>query len=356
LGIARRIANSMGGEIGVISQLNLGSTFWVDLPFERAFAAPLASAVTGADAQADGAKNAGLRARAKSGTLQTSPIKPATQKPAKKPAKSLDILVMEDNQINRFVLREMLTGEGHLVTEAVDGLEGVAMAQTRRFDVIFTDISMPKLDGIAATVHLRAGDGPCAQVPIIALTAHALAEDRALFLASGMNAVLNKPLDRAMLLHVLAEVTLPPQKPRKPRAKPRAKPALANSAAQSAASMPAQPQTPPILRASTLTEMKAAFGIPRVTDLFDRFLTEGDAVIGQSAGLLKLGDTSAAQAMLHSLAGAAATFGALALQAHLAQMETDLKTGQVQAALTRHTDLAQLWDQTKTEMMRQIAA
>jgi HPt (histidine-containing phosphotransfer) domain-containing protein len=102
--------------------------------------------------------------------------------------------------------------------------------------------------------------------------------------------------------------------------------------------------------------MKSAFGIPRLTDLFDRFLTEGDTTIGQSAGLLKLGDTSAAQAMLHSLAGAAATFGAMALQAHLAQMETDLKTGQVQAALNRHADLARLWDQTKTEMMRQIAA
>jgi CheY-like chemotaxis protein len=80
------------------------------------------------------------------------------------------------------------------------------------------DISMPALDGIAATVRLRAGTGPCADAPIVALTAHALPDDRALFLASGMNAVLNKPLDRAMLLHVLEELTLStPTQTAKPR-------------------------------------------------------------------------------------------------------------------------------------------
>jgi CheY-like chemotaxis protein len=126
----------------------------------------------------------------------------------------MDVLVVEDNQINRFILREMLQGDGHRVTEAHDGLAGLELAAQRKFDIIFMDISMPRLDGIAATVRLRSGNAISHAVPIVALTAHASDEDRALFLASGMNAVLTKPLNRKSMFEVMAKVTKP-SKPRK---------------------------------------------------------------------------------------------------------------------------------------------
>jgi PAS domain S-box-containing protein len=344
LGIARRIVQSMGGEIGVISQPGKGSTFWVDLPFDRA---------------------------------ATSAVELSSQPPAPialPPQKSLDILVMEDNQINRFVLREMLHAEGHRVTEAVDGLEGVAKAQTRRFDVIFTDISMPRLDGMAATLRLRAGNSPCADVPIVALTAHAMAEDRAMFLASGMNAVLNKPLDRGMLSYVLRELTLPPQRRSNAKAKPAskaaAKPKVKSAAAsqrettlQLAAKPTRKPRKavaasagPPLVNLSTLSELKTAFGQARLSGLTERFISEGNDTVPKAVAMLDTGDYGAAQAALHSLAGAAATFGAQALQSHLAQMEQDLKSAQFDQAAAQRPALTQLWAQTKAELSRAVTA
>jgi PAS domain S-box-containing protein len=340
LGIARRIVNSMDGEIGLVSQVGFGSTFWVDLPFERAAARAL-RAVRPAPPQTG---------------PQPSDGKTAARARAEPEVQPLDILVMEDNQINRFVLREMLGNEGHRVTEAVDGLEGVALAQTRRFDVIFTDISMPRLDGIAATVRLRAGNGPCADVPIIALTAHAMAEDRALFLASGMNAVLNKPLDRAMLTHVLREVSLPPQRAGGAKSAPAKRaPRPRKPAAQAAPAVTNAP-APDIIRAATLMDLKSAFGAARLSSLSDRYFAEGDSAVQSSAALLASGDYPAAQTVLHSFAGASATFGALAIQAMLAQMEADIKAGRGADAAEKHGDLAALWVQTRSEMAQLIAA
>ncbi len=358
LGIARRIVQSMGGEIGVVSQPKLGATFWIDLPLRRPAPEQTAPERT---------------PKAKTAVAQKN-IRTAA---AKVTGKSLDILVVEDNQINRFILREMLLAAGHKVTEAVDGLEGVQLAQKSHFDLIFMDISMPTLDGIAATVRLRAGTGPCANAPIIALTAHALPDDRALFLASGMNAVLNKPLDREMLMHVLAELTVLP-KPKtasKPKAKPagsaraaqpkrRAKPSLDHVVAAEVAddeslhlSGEVKPSAPklPILRNSTLEDLKSALGAERLNGLTSRFLTEGVTTLSKSESALKAGELSTAQALVHSLAGSAATFGAVALQAHLAQMETDLKAQNGAAALAALPQLSELLHLTENAMTRQMA-
>ncbi len=346
LGIARRIVQSMGGEIGVVSQPKLGATFWIDLPYHRTALPPTQTTAL------------------PEMTRLASPTKPSPAKPSSKRRPvpnglhSLDILVVEDNQINRFILREMLAADGHRVVEAVDGLEGVNLAQKHRFDLIFMDISMPALDGIAATVRLRAGNGPCCEAPIVALTAHALPDDRALFLASGMNAVLNKPLDRAMLMHVLAELTLKPLGAATTvGAQPRGRGARGAIGAKTGAAKPIAPHQPilPILRESTLDDLISALGRPRLSGLIERFITEGDAAMTRSAETLQAQQLADAQAVLHSLAGAAATFGALALQAHLAQMETDLKAQNGALALAAHPDLVALWGQTKADISRQVA-
>ncbi len=400
LGIARRIVQSMGGEIGVVSQPKLGATFWIDLPYRRpavTHAAPAPAAPSGKVKANLAEKSATAITTASTSTTESKA--PTARKP-KSGTKTLDILVVEDNQINRFILREMLVAAGHRVTEAVDGLEGVQLAQKRHFDLIFMDICMPTLDGIAATVRLRAGTGPCANVPIIALTAHALPDDRALFLASGMNAVLNKPLDRDMLLQVLENASFPPKPEQKIKSASTARSTGAASKNAPAADAPARntpaqktpaPRTPrrakpihphvlaaemshderfhlsgdvikpnppklPILRASTLEDLKAAIGAERLTGLTSRFLTEGATTLSKSESALREGDLPTAQAMVHSLAGSAATFGALALQAHLAQMETDLKAQNGAAAQAALPQLSELLHLTENAMTRQMAS
>lgn len=345
LGIARRIVQSMNGEIGLVSEPKLGSTFWIDLPY-----VPARVPRNEADGK-PAVRN--VSAKVQKNVLKTP-----------KMAAGLDVLVVEDNQINRFILREMLTSEGHRVSEAVNGLEGVSMGQERRYDLIFMDISMPVLDGIAATVRLRAGTGPCANAPIVALTAHALPDDRALFLASGMNAVLNKPIDRGMLLHALEELTSAPQPATSPAASPVAisAPAKPKRAAAprkpkpKAEPAPNMPALPPILRQSILDGLMEALGSDKVGKLIQRYLEEGDSAVVQSEGLLADGQAQQAQAVLHSFAGASATFGAAALQAHLAQMETDLKMGQLPNAVQRHPDLVMLWAKTRAELAGQFGA
>lgn len=172
LGIARRIVEAMDGEIGVESVVDEGSTFWVRLPMRPATA-----------------------------------LKSPKEKPdSTGPMPQLDILVVEDNEINLQVARSMLRREGHKVTSATDGQSGVDVAGTRRFDLIFMDISMPILDGLQATRLIRSGDGPSRKSPIIALSANVLPQDKERFLDAGMDAFLGKPLTQAALRRALYSV------------------------------------------------------------------------------------------------------------------------------------------------------
>lgn len=110
----------------------------------------------------------------------------------------MDILVVEDNEINRQMLVDMLQAKGHRVTQAVDGLEGVSAGREKQFDLILMDISMPKLDGVGATRMLRQF-GKSRSSPIVAVTAHSQPEHMKEFLEAGMDRVLTKPLRMATL-------------------------------------------------------------------------------------------------------------------------------------------------------------
>ena len=104
----------------------------------------------------------------------------------------LRILLAEDNVVNQQVARGLLAKRGHTVEVVSNGREALEALRKRRYDVVLMDVQMPELDGIEATRQARGIPG-CEQVPIIALTAHAFAEDRERFLAAGMSAVVTKP-------------------------------------------------------------------------------------------------------------------------------------------------------------------
>ncbi|SDW55549.1 hybrid sensor histidine kinase/response regulator [Roseicitreum antarcticum] len=119
------------------------------------------------------------------------------------------LLVAEDNRTNRLVVDTMLRGQGLDIRFVVNGAHAVAEFQDFRPDIVLMDISMPEMDGREATRRIRALPGG-ADVPVIALTAHAQASERAAALAAGMTDYLTKPMRKAGLLAVIRQHCAPP--------------------------------------------------------------------------------------------------------------------------------------------------
>jgi len=124
------------------------------------------------------------------------------------PSSPLSVLVAEDNAVNQRLIVRLLERGGHRVTLASNGREAVARYSEGHYDVILMDVQMPEVDGLQATAQIRALEAAIGRnVPIIALTAHAMSGDREKFLAAGVDAYLPKPIDPPALQAALAAVT-----------------------------------------------------------------------------------------------------------------------------------------------------
>ena len=117
-----------------------------------------------------------------------------------------EILLVEDNEINKFVTTETLNTLGHNVQTADDCLKGVSEANKRAYDLILMDIRMPNMDGIAATAKIRGESVYNKATPIYALTAHANHQDRERFQKEGMNECILKPISKSIIKDILAEI------------------------------------------------------------------------------------------------------------------------------------------------------
>ena len=118
----------------------------------------------------------------------------------------MKILLVEDNEMNRDMLSRRLVRKGHEVLIATDGEQGVDMARNEAPDIVLMDMSLPVLDGWEATRRLKS-DGATRELPVIALTAHAMAGDRDKALEAGCDDYDTKPVDLKRLLDKIEALT-----------------------------------------------------------------------------------------------------------------------------------------------------
>ena len=176
LPIAKELAEQMGGEIRFESELGVGTTFYITLPF------------------------------------RVDPNPPEAESAKPEQAASIEgahVLLVEDNELNMEISQYILEAAGAIVAQAWNGLEAVrhfSESEPGTFDCILMDVMMPLMDGLEATRTIRAMQRPdAATIPIVAMTANTFSEDEQRSREAGMNLFLNKPVDSEKMLQTVLE-------------------------------------------------------------------------------------------------------------------------------------------------------
>lgn len=173
LAISKRLAQAMGGELGVESEYGVGSRFRLSVPLPRA-------------------RREGLAEEETASLVSARP---------------LHVLLVDDDRINRLVVGTLLRQKGHRVDEAEHGKEAIELLQQQaQYDLVLMDVHMPVLDGVTATRIIRSESRPAlAAVPIIGLTASVMEDEKRYYREMGMNAVVQKPVVVEQLLETMYE-------------------------------------------------------------------------------------------------------------------------------------------------------
>lgn len=231
------------------------------------------------------------------------------------------LLLVEDNEVNQQVARELLERIGISVTVAENGHEAITLVQEADFDGVLMDMQMPVMDGIAATIEIRKF-GHLQALPIIAMTANAMASDKERCMAAGMNDHISKPIDPAHMLMTLAKWIVP--------AHPKDVPEGSIDRRPEAGELPALPG------------VKVAEGVWRMGGslaayyaVLEKFRSNQGEVKAELTESLATGDRDSAARLLHTLKGVAGTLGAEHIQQNASELESMVRTGADAAEIER---------------------
>jgi PAS domain S-box-containing protein len=282
LAISQKLAHLMGGEITVASQPRVGSTFTL-----RIDAGPSAGVE-----QLDGLTEATLPKKANEASSPEIYLRGR-------------ILLVEDGADNQRLLRMQLSSAGGSVISAMNGQIALDLATSQPFDLILMDMQMPIMDGYAATIELRRRG---VKTPIIALTAYAMAEDRAKCLAIGCDAYLSKPIEEGALLAAVYDYL--------------GKPVPLESAGTSLAAPP-----PPVAGSSPESIRSTLAGDPRMREVIPAFVGRLPGKVRQMLYLLEHQDLVALQKIVHDILGTGGGYGFAPLSLSARKAQDSLRAG-----------------------------
>lgn len=180
LSLSKKFAKLMGGDLYVMSQSGVGSTFWLEVQLQKSRNEKLL-----------------MIAQKKKSKTKESESKEVVTTPITAPMmNSCKILIAEDNEVNQMILQKYLQKWGYSYVSAYNGLDVLKQLETDKdITLILMDCQMPEMDGLEATQKIRLLENSYKSIPIIALTANAMEEDKKRCLDAGMNGFLSKPID-----------------------------------------------------------------------------------------------------------------------------------------------------------------
>jgi two-component system sensor histidine kinase/response regulator len=232
-----------------------------------------------------------------------------------------NVLLVEDNEINQQVAKEILEGAGLIVTLAADGQEGVNAVKENNYDVVLMDVQMPVMDGYTATREIRK-ENDFKDLPIIAMTAHAMAGDEDKSLQAGMNGHVTKPIDPKQLFSTLQNWI----KPREKRVQ------VEQSEVPVEQSETEKPVTPEDELPESLSGFDLADGLKRLQGnkklyrkLLLSFAADYNTVANEIRQALDAKNFDQAHSLVHNLKGLAGNLSATDLQATAANLENLVK-------------------------------
>jgi signal transduction histidine kinase/CheY-like chemotaxis protein/HPt (histidine-containing phosphotransfer) domain-containing protein len=233
----------------------------------------------------------------------------------------LHILLVEDNKINQQFATILLQKAGYRVEIAENGHQGVDAVRRTDFDVVLMDIQMPELDGLQATRQIRALPKPKCDIPIIAMTANAMAGAREEYLAAGMNDYISKPVQPALLLRKLAAVASAVAQ------SPSQTPIVVGSTAVMPGIVHSATREPPVLDGSKLADLESALPATKVAEFISLYLVDVELHLARIADYNTGGDFENVGREAHTLISTSGNLGAMRTSTVARRLETACRSG-----------------------------